>query len=85
MQILNLKIYHFLIGFLGENKLCQFNKYVGMIYQRFWNKYMVLYIMAAIYSELTGSRIHDVRMKKCIDTVFSLVKKKFSFTYLALT
>lgn len=31
---------------------------------------MVFYVMAANYSELTGSRIYDMRMNKCINTIF---------------
>lgn len=40
---------------------------------------MVLYIMAAIYSELTGSRIYDIRMNKCINTIFFRDKGKHFF------
>lgn len=45
---------------------------------------MVLFIMAAVYSELTGSRIYDIRINKCINTIF-FRDENISLTYLALT
>lgn len=38
---------------------------------------MVLFIMAAVYSELTGSRIYDIRINKCINTIFFQRRKHF--------
>lgn len=42
---------------------------------------MVLYVMAAIYPELTGSRIYDVRMNKCVNTIFLKVKEETFYLF----